>query len=68
MEKTKSVLKRFVKGAIGGAVSAMVAVSYTTPSAWTDFAMVANTLGIAAVAGAIGGALLAAQKWASWTE
>lgn len=63
-----SIFKRFLKGMVGGAVSAMIAVSYSTPQNWSDFPTVLNTLGIAFCAGALGGLLLAAQKWASWKE
>lgn len=67
-EKTYSILKRFVKGAIAGAVSAMAMVTMTQPVVWSDFVTLLNSLGMSATFGAITGLLLALQKWSSWKE
>lgn len=64
----KSVLMRFLKGAIAGAVASMSVISYQTPVVWSDFHLILNNLAIACVAGAMGGLMLALQKWASWKE
>ena len=64
----KSVLTRFGKGTVAGAIAAMALVSYNTPTVWSDFNSIFNALGVAAVSGAITGLLLAIQKWASWQE
>lgn len=66
--KATAVLKRLVKGFIGGATSAMVAVSYITPTSWESIGSLLNMLAIVAVAGGIGGLILALQKWASWKD
>ena len=64
----KSLITRFGKGIIAGAVASMALVTYNTPTIWSDFSSIFNALGIAAVSGAITGLLLALQKWASWKE
>ena len=66
--KIYSVLKRFVKGIISGAVSAMMLVQLIQPTNWSDFGSILNSLGIAAAFGALTGLLLALNKWASWTD
>lgn len=67
-EKTISILSRFAKGIIAGAVSAMSMVTITQPSVWSDFNSILGSLGMACTFGAITGLLLALQKWASWVE
>lgn len=67
-EKTKSVLNRFYKGMVSGAVTVLALVTYATPKSWEEIGMLINFLVVAAIGGAINGAILAAQKWASWTE
>lgn len=64
----KSIIIRFLKGAIAGAVASMGVITYQTPMVWSDFYTVLNALAIAGVSGAIGGILLALQKWASWED
>ena len=64
----KSILTRFGKGAVAGAVASMALVSLGTPSLWSDFSSIFNALGVAALSGAMTGLLLALQKWASWQE
>lgn len=66
--KIYSVLNRFAKGIISGAVSAMVMVQFVQPTVWSDFGSIFNSLGIAGSFGAMTGLLLALQKWASWQE
>lgn len=66
--KIKSVLIRFVKGFVSGAITAMVAVPLVMPVEWSGFASIVNSLAIAGTFGGGVGLLLAIQKWASWTE
>lgn len=68
MTKYQSVLKRFLKGLISGAVTAMGMVTLTQPSTWSDFNAIFSMLGVAGAFGAINGLLLALQKWASWQD
>lgn len=67
-DKTKSVLKRFAKGFIAGAITAMTAVPIIMPSDWSGFFPILNALAIAGVFGGMVGILLAVQKWASWKD
>jgi len=68
IQKVLSVLKRFVKGALAGAATALGLVSVQVPHAWSDFPSIISTLGLAAAGGAITGAILAFEKWANWTD
>lgn len=67
-QKTKSVLVRFIKGFISGAITAMVAVPIVVPVEWGGFLGILNMLGIAGTFGGMVGLMLAIQKWASWTD
>lgn len=64
----KSILMRFLKGAIAGAAASMALVKYTTPTTWSDFSAILNALGVAAAGGLLTGFILALEKWASWKE
>ena len=66
--KVYSILKRFAKGIISGAISAMMLVQLIEPTNWSDFNSIFNSLGIAAAFGSITGLLLAINKWASWED
>jgi hypothetical protein len=66
--KAKSTLKRFAKGFISGAITAMVAVPIVMPATWSGFGSIANSLGIAGVFGGGVGLLLAIQKWSNWKD
>jgi uncharacterized membrane protein len=68
MEEIKSVGKRLLKGLIAGSIASMAMITLQTPSVWTDFVPLLNSLAVAGMFGAITGLLLALQKWASWTE
>jgi hypothetical protein len=63
-----SVVKRFLKGIIAGAVASMCMVTINQPSVWADYGTIFNSLGMACAFGGITGFLLALQKWASWEE
>lgn len=65
-QKITSILNRFIKGIISGAVASMAMVTISQPSVWSDFGYILNSLGMAATFGAITGLILALQKWASW--
>lgn len=64
----KSILVRFLKGAVAGAIAQMGLVSINSPQIWADFIPLLNSLGVAATFGAITGILLAGQKFYSWKE
>ena len=66
--KITSILNRFAKGIIAGAVSSMSMVSLTQPEVWSDFNSLLGSLAMSATFGALTGFLLALQKWASWKE
>lgn len=68
MEQLKSILTRFLKGIIAGAVSAMGLITIQTPTVWSNFSSIFNNLGIAAVFGGLTGLLLALEKWANWQD
>lgn len=67
-DKTKSILKRFLKGFISGAVVSMAGVSLVQPTVWSEFISLTNSLLLAGVYGGGVGLLMAVQKWASWKE
>lgn len=67
-QKIKSVLIRFLKGFISGAVSSMTLVSLSAPVVWSDFKGIFTALGIAGLFGGLTGLLLALEKWASWVD
>jgi hypothetical protein len=64
----KSIITRFLKGIIAGAVSAMVLVTFAQPTTWDTFPSILNSLGLACAYGGLTGFLLALQKYASWTN
>ena len=66
--KIQSILVRFMKGLLSGAITAMVAVPMIMPTEWVGFSEVIRNLLIAGAFGGGVGLLLAAQKWASWNE
>jgi len=66
--KITSILTRFLKGIIGGAVAQMMIVSITQPLVWSDYGSMMNSLGLACTFGALTGLLLALQKWAVWVD
>lgn len=67
-QKTKSILNRFLKGLISGAITSMGLVTVVQPTLWSDFISIFNVLGMAGLFGAINGGLLALQKLISWKE
>ena len=67
-DKIKSTLRRFAKGFIAGAITAMTAVPVIMPSDWSGFFPILNAFAIAGVFGGMVGVLLAIEKWASWKD
>lgn len=67
-EKTISVLNRFIKGFLSGAVTSMGLVTLAMPTVWSDVWQILNNLGLAAIFGGLNGLLLALQKYVSWKE
>lgn len=68
MTKTQVLLKRFIKGAIAGAISMMLTI--TIPSVLTYPALIdwGATLLVAGIAGAITGLLITIDKALRWRE
>jgi hypothetical protein len=66
--KLKSILIRFVKGFISGAISSMIVASVTVPSNWSDFSSAGTILIVSGLFGGINGLLLSIEKWLSWIE
>ena len=66
--KVKSILMRLLKGFISGALTSMIVIPVVDPNDWTQLITFVNVLVIAGIFGGINGAILAAQKWYSWTE
>lgn len=60
----KSVIKRFIKGAIAGAIP-ILGVTVTN---WTDFGVFLNSLAIAGLFGGVTGLILASEKAYNWED
>jgi hypothetical protein len=67
-EKIKSILMRLLKGAVSGAVSTILLLTFTVPTNWLELKNFIALVTIAGIFGAINGVLLALQKWYSWKE
>ena len=66
--KTKSIIKRFIKGMLSGAIASMLLVSLVVPSSFGELATIINNLALAGAYGAVTGVLLAIQKMTSWVD
>jgi hypothetical protein len=66
--KTKSVLMRFFKGFVSGAITTMSLVVVFVPQNLVELKVILSALAFAGIAGGINGLLLAINKWASWTD
>ena len=64
----KVVLRRFIKGALGGAIASITALSLNAPATWADLSTALIALVFAGVVGFITGGLLAVEKWWNFTE
>jgi len=68
MNQIQSVTRRFLKGAVAGAILAIGKVTIVQPSSWSDFNLILMNLGIAGTYGFVIGLILAAEKWANWDD
>ena len=68
MTKLKSVIQRFLKVFIASAFASMVVVTIKQPAVWKEFIPLLNSLAMAGAYGGLAGAMLAYEKWATWTE
>lgn len=59
----KSLVKRFLRGAVAGAISTMIIVAPNSILSWSDVGGWLMTLAIAGVVGSISGGLLALDKY-----
>jgi len=66
--QTKSVLKRFLKGFLSGAVSTMMLIPALSPADFKQLKIWLITLLLAGIAGGVNGLILAVQKWSSWVD
>lgn len=64
--QTKSVLKRFLKGFVSGAIATMVLVPAVSPVNFNTLKIWLLALLLAGIFGGVNGLILALQKWASW--
>jgi hypothetical protein len=67
-EKIKSILFRLLKGAISGAVTSILLITFTVPTNWLELKNFLALVAVAGTFGAVNGVLLALQKWYSWKE
>ncbi len=70
MDRTKlrAILIRFLKGGVAGAISMVSVISLANISTWTELQTALVSLSLAAIVGFITGVIMAAEKWATWTE
>lgn len=61
--KTKSVLFRFLRGVIAGAVSTMILIQYNGGQSFSDVHAFLYSLAVAGIAGGVTGGLLALDKY-----
>lgn len=66
--KYQAILKRFFKGFVSGAITAMIGVAIFVPKDFTELKTILVALLLAGIAGGINGLLLAIQKWVSWDD
>jgi len=69
-DKIKSILIRFLKGGIAGSLATITASSVILKDihTWADLPTALSLLALSGFIGFISGVILAAEKWASWTE
>ena len=66
--KYKSILVRFLKGFVSGAITTMLGIVFLVPKDFTELKTILLTLALTGIAGGINGLLLAIQKWVSWND
>jgi hypothetical protein len=59
----KSVILRFVRGCVAGAVSTMLTITLSAPSTWREMYAILSSLALAGTIGAITGGLMALDKY-----
>lgn len=64
----KSIALRFAKAAIAGALAQAALISVNNIQTWADLSSALNNIVLSLTVGAVSGILMAAEKWASWTE
>lgn len=67
-DKIKSVLMRFIKGFIAGALAAIGLLTLQAPTSWEELSKTLLMLAFAAVSGGITGGLLAVEKYLGWVD
>ncbi len=70
MDRTKlrAIVVRFIKGGIAGALSSVTVISFANISTWTELGTALVSLTLALTVGFITGVIMAAEKWATWTD
>lgn len=67
-DKYKSVLARFAKAFISGAVSAAGIITVANVHTWSDLYLSLNAIALLLLIGGINGILMAVEKFATWKE
>jgi hypothetical protein len=62
-ELLKSILWRFIRGGIAGAVSTMIVLLPLSATSWREVGVVLASLGVAGTIGGISGLILAIDKY-----
>ena len=66
--KTKSLILRFVKGFVSGAITSMIMVTAAAPSNWTELSSIGTILTVSGIFGGLNGLLLSIEKYLGWKE
>ncbi|MEM5784990.1 MAG: hypothetical protein QW469_00425 [Candidatus Aenigmatarchaeota archaeon] len=67
-DKAKSILYRFLRGFVAGAVATMTTITIAQAVTWKDVIDILNNLAIAGITGGISGGLLALDKYLRYEE
>jgi len=62
-ELLKSLLLRFLRGALAGAVANMVIIATFSGTSWNDVGVWLSALALSGAVGAVGGIILTADKY-----
>ncbi len=65
-DKTKAVLKRFIKAFITGAASIAGTATLVNIHTWTDLHLALSAMSLMLIVGGINGVLMGAEKWLNW--
>ena len=66
--KVRSIINRFLKAFISGALSAMGLITIAMPQNWTEVPILLSMLALAGMYGGLTGVIMAGQKWYSWKD